>query len=155
MDEERARCSQGWGRATAGGAGLRVNDHSTVHADPRTHQHCCCEETLLSAPIISARRLSIMPEAVRSDGKVVVHFRHTGSAPILKTNKFKLPADAKFSTAATMLRKHLSLPDNEPLFLYCQTAFAPPPDELLADVAECFHVDGVLVLNYATIPAWG
>ena len=94
-------------------------------------------------------------DAVRADGKVVVHFRHTGDAPILKTSKFKLPGTAKFSTAAQMLRKHLSLPDSTPLFLYCQSAFAPPPDELLSDVASCFHVDGVLVLNYATIQAWG
>ena len=54
------------------------------------------------------------------------------------------------------LRKLLSLGDSEPLFLYCQCAFAPPPDELLSDVAECFADNkGVLLVNYATIPAWG
>ena len=40
-------------------------------------------------------------------------------------------------------------------FLYCNSAFAPPPDELVSDVAECFHVEGVLVLNYCLTPAWG
>jgi hypothetical protein len=40
-------------------------------------------------------------------------------------------------------------------FLYCNSAFAPPPDEKLADVASCFHVDGILILNYCTTPAWG
>ena len=30
-----------------------------------------------------------------------------------------------------------------------------PPDELVSDVAECFHVEGVLVLNYCLTPAWG
>lgn len=40
-------------------------------------------------------------------------------------------------------------------FLYCNSAFAPPPDELVSDVAQCFHVEGVLVLNYCCTPAWG
>jgi ubiquitin-like protein ATG12 len=94
--------------------------------------------------------------AVGSDNKVVVQFKNTGDAPILKTSKFKLPATAKFSTAAQHLRKLLSLADSEPLFLYCQCAFAPSPDELLSDVAECFaDNNGVLLVNYATIPAWG
>lgn len=40
-------------------------------------------------------------------------------------------------------------------FVYVNAAFAPSPDELVADVAKCFHVDGVLNLNYCTTPAWG
>ena len=29
-------------------------------------------------------------------------------------------------------------------------AFAPSPDELIADVAKCFHVDGVLNISWNT-----
>ena len=94
------------------------------------------------------------PPPIR-DGKVVVHFRHTGGAPILKQQKFKVPADARFSTVTALLRSHLRLKDEDPLFLYCNSAFAPPPDELVSDVASCFHVDGVLMLNYCITPAWG
>lgn len=40
--------------------------------------------------------------------------------------------------------------------LYCHTAFAPPPDELVGDLASCFcDAQGVLVLNYSLTPAWG
>ena len=43
-----------------------------------------------------------------------------------------------------------------PQFLYCSSAFAPPPDERLSDVKACFaHSDGVLILNYCLQPAWG
>ena len=43
-----------------------------------------------------------------------------------------------------------------PQFLYCHTAFAPPPDELVGDLAECFSdAQKVLVLNYSLTPAWG
>jgi len=94
-------------------------------------------------------------KAVRADGKVVVHFRHTGDAPILKQSKFKVPADAQFQVVTELLRKHLGLASEDPLFLYCNSAFAPPPDELVSDVASCFHVDGILVLNYCLTPAWG
>jgi ubiquitin-like protein ATG12 len=94
--------------------------------------------------------------AVREDGKVVVHFRHAGSAPVLAPPaKFKLPGDAKFEVATQLLRSKLGLPAGEPLFLYCNSAFAPPPDELIMDVATCFHTSGVLELNYCTTPAWG
>jgi len=112
------------------------------------------------------------------DGKVIVNFKHTGDAPILRTTKFKVPADAPFQTVTALLRKALGLQAQDPLvcarpqhrvptaalcshapkrrqFLYCNSAFAPPPDELVSDVAECFHVEGVLVLNYCLTPAWG
>ena len=36
-----------------------------------------------------------------------------------------------------------------------QQRLRAPPDELVSDVAECFHVEGVLVLNYCLTPAWG
>jgi ubiquitin-like protein ATG12 len=92
---------------------------------------------------------------VRADGKVVVHFRNVGSAPVLAQQKFKLPAQQKFEVATQLLRSKLGLGSGEPLFLYCNSAFAPSPDELIADVAACFHVGGILVLNYCVTPAWG
>jgi len=92
---------------------------------------------------------------VREDGKVIVHFNHAGSAPVLAQQKYKVPADAKFEVAIALLRSKLRLAEEESLFLYCNSAFAPPPDELIRDVAECFHVGGILILNYCTTPAWG
>ena len=47
--------------------------------------------------------------------KVVVRFRHTGSAPVLKQSKFKLPASMRFHSISTQLRKHLQLDPSEPL----------------------------------------
>ena len=96
------------------------------------------------------------------DAKIVVHFRHTGDAPILKQSKFKVPASAKFSVVLQLLRSHLRLPPEASLFLYCNCAFAPSPDVIVGDVAACFASkearaggDGVLVLNYSLTPAWG
>jgi len=94
-------------------------------------------------------------DPVREDGKVIVQFRNAGSAPVLAQQKFKLPANAKFEVATQLLRSKLGLTPQDSLFLYCNSAFAPPPDELIHDVAQCFHVGGILVLNYCTTPAWG
>ena len=49
------------------------------------------------------------------DGKVIVHFKHTGDAPILRTAKFKVPADAPFQTVTALLRKALGLQAQDPL----------------------------------------
>uniref|UniRef100_A0A7S2HRQ0 Ubiquitin-like protein ATG12 n=1 Tax=Haptolina brevifila TaxID=156173 RepID=A0A7S2HRQ0_9EUKA len=92
---------------------------------------------------------------VRADGKVVVQFRNAGGAPVLAQQKYKMSASAKFEVATQLLRSKLGLGADAPLFLYCNSAFAPPPDELMSDVASCFHVGGVLILNYCTTPAWG
>lgn len=129
------------------------------------------------APSAAAAPSAARGSGVREDGKVVVQFRHAGDAPILKQAKFKVPATARFQVVTQLLRSHLHLETDDPLvrrapppraaraaahrprarrqFLYCNSAFAPPPDELVADVAACFHVDNVLVLNYCTTPAWG
>mmetsp|Transcript_8731 Transcript_8731/g.26833 ORF Transcript_8731/g.26833 Transcript_8731/m.26833 type:complete len:102 (+) Transcript_8731:28-333(+) len=90
-----------------------------------------------------------------ADGKVTVVFKHAGDAPILKKCTFKLPATATLALVAEQLRKQLGLATQEPLFLYCSTAFAPPPDQRLGDVAQCFQVGSSLVLHYSTTPAWG
>ena len=91
---------------------------------------------------------------VREDGKVVVHFRHTGSAPILRQQKFKVPSDARFSTVTTLLRKQLGMtPDNSlvrsstlPLFFFHCTstrvldvrlALTPPPATRLTCDSFC------------------
>ena len=49
------------------------------------------------------------------DGKVIVNFKHTGDAPILRTAKFKVPADAPFHTVTALLRKALGLQAQDPL----------------------------------------
>ena len=49
------------------------------------------------------------------DGKVIVNFKHTGDAPILRTAKFKVPADAPFHTVTALLRKALGLQVQDPL----------------------------------------
>ena len=61
-----------------------------------------------------ASGMSSSASAVK-DGKVIVNFKHTGDAPILRTAKFKVPADAPFHTVTALLRKALGLQVQDPL----------------------------------------
>lgn len=84
--------------------------------------------------------------------KVVVLFRATGDAPIMKQSKFKIGGTEKFAKVIDFLRKQLH---RETLFLYINSAFSPTPDENIWDLFENFGIDGKLVVNYACSMAWG
>ncbi|PVU90665.1 hypothetical protein BB561_004790 [Smittium simulii] len=87
--------------------------------------------------------------------KVVVRFRSTGSAPILKRSIFKISATQKFQALIVFLRKELGYKPSDPLFLYVNSSFSPAPDELIENLARCFCVESQLIINYATTAAWG
>mmetsp|Transcript_22030 Transcript_22030/g.36491 ORF Transcript_22030/g.36491 Transcript_22030/m.36491 type:complete len:98 (+) Transcript_22030:371-664(+) len=89
---------------------------------------------------------------IGKDGKVIIQFRAAGDAPILKQSKFKMNAADKFAVVIDFLRKQVH---RESVVIFCNSAFSPCPDQLVQDLFKCFHVDGVLVLNYATTVAWG
>lgn len=87
--------------------------------------------------------------------KVKVHFVATGSAPILKKTKFHINAAERFVSVSGFLRKMLKLECGQSLFLYCNSAFVPSPDELLQDLNDSFSVRDELVLHYSLQEAWG
>ncbi|CCI47723.1 unnamed protein product [Albugo candida] len=82
-------------------------------------------------------------------------FVAVGNAPLLQKTKFTINANDTLSVVYDFLRKQLQLRDSDALFLYCNRAFAPAPDQLLFDLAKCFSIDNVLILNYSLTHAWG
>ncbi|KAJ3255537.1 hypothetical protein HDU77_003661 [Chytriomyces hyalinus] len=87
--------------------------------------------------------------------QVVVRFRATGSAPILKQSIFKITASQRFQAVIGFLRKELALGPGDSLFLYINSAFAPAPDEVVATLFKNFGTEGSLIVNYSTTAAWG
>jgi len=73
----------------------------------------------------------------------------------MKQNFYKIAASNKFSAVISFLRKELAYKNSDPLFLYINSAFAPAPDEMVANLYKCFQTDGQLIVNYATTTAWG
>jgi ubiquitin-like protein ATG12 len=91
----------------------------------------------------------------KTQQKVKVHFVATGSAPIMKKTKFQISADQRFASVSTFLRKMLKIEAGQSLFLYCNSAFVPSPDELLQDLRDSFAVREELVVHYSLQEAWG
>ena len=95
------------------------------------------------------------PTQTSQPQKVLVQFRHAGDAPILRQTKFTVSSELDVAATLALLRMLLHMPNDKALHLYVNSAFAPPHDQLLGDLAQCFAIDGTLTLNYCTTPAWG
>ncbi|KAI9985828.1 hypothetical protein PInf_024601 [Phytophthora infestans] len=92
--------------------------------------------------------------------KVTLQFVAVGSAPLMKRTKFTVSGHDQLSVVYKFLRKQLRLKDSESLFVYCNSSFAPSPDQRLSSLfevleASSFQVGDVLVLNYSLTQAWG
>eukprot|EP00301_Raphidiophrys_heterophryoidea_P021772 c609_g1_i1.p1 GENE.c609_g1_i1~~c609_g1_i1.p1 ORF type:complete len:150 (+),score=32.29 c609_g1_i1:44-451(+) len=94
-------------------------------------------------------------KVVIKDGKVVIMFRATGNAPILRQQKFKISASESFQAVGDFLRRQLRMKNTDSLFLFCNSGFSPAPDAVVGDLAQCFHLEGCLVVNYCLTAAWG
>ncbi|KAK4685407.1 ubiquitin-like protein ATG12, partial [Tremellales sp. Uapishka_1] len=118
-------------------------------------------EGVSSAPLVASP--SIDPSArtaldsykTKDATKVIVRFKSVGSAPIMKTNFFKITASNKFQAVIAFLRTQLGLKPTDPLFTYINSAFAPAPDDTVANLYKCFGTEGHLIVNYSNTQAWG
>lgn len=98
--------------------------------------------------------------------KIIVSFKATGSAPVLKVSKFRVKREGTtFDYITSFLRRQLSggfgksaaTPQHPPsLFLYLNSSFSPRPDETLENLYRCFATsDGQLLISYSLVEAWG
>ncbi|CBJ33065.1 Autophagy-related protein 12 [Ectocarpus siliculosus] len=86
--------------------------------------------------------------------KVKVHFKPIANAPILRKSKFQVNSAWNCSELEASLRSMLQISDTTPLFLYCNSAFEPSPDQSLSDLYKCFNVNKELLMNYSITEAW-
>jgi ubiquitin-like protein ATG12 len=87
--------------------------------------------------------------------KVVILFKAVGNTPILKRSKAKISTSSQFREVIGFIRKMLKMKNDQSLFLYCNQAFCPSPDELVGDLYKTFGTEKMLVINYCTTAAWG
>ncbi|GAA5994152.1 hypothetical protein JCM11641_001039 [Rhodosporidiobolus odoratus] len=110
-----------------------------------------------TANTLSAPREALQPyQTADTSVKVVVRFKATGNAPILKQTVYKLAGSHKFERVIAFLRKELGSKPSEALFLYINSSFSPAPDDTVANLTKCFGgTDGVLTVHYSSTQAWG
>uniref|UniRef100_K3X0L1 Ubiquitin-like protein ATG12 n=1 Tax=Globisporangium ultimum (strain ATCC 200006 / CBS 805.95 / DAOM BR144) TaxID=431595 RepID=K3X0L1_GLOUD len=87
--------------------------------------------------------------------KVTLQFVAVGNAPLMKRTKFTVNGHDQLSVVYKFLKKQLRLKDTDALFVYCNSSFAPSPDQKLNSLFECFQVGEMLILNYSLTQAWG
>eukprot|EP00887_Chlorella_sp_A99_P005067 scaffold36.g5067.t1 len=75
---------------------------------------------------------------------LVIHFKATGDAPILKQAKVKIDSNERFAKLLEFLRKKLG---REAVFAYLKDAFCPSPEERVGVLFAAFGVDGRLGMN--------
>jgi ubiquitin-like protein ATG12 len=66
--------------------------------------------------------------------KVVVRFKAVGNATQIRRDVVKVSAAQKFETCVSYVRKQLKAQDNESVFLYVNSAFAPALDEVVGNL---------------------
>ncbi|KAK9803139.1 hypothetical protein WJX72_000427 [[Myrmecia] bisecta] len=84
--------------------------------------------------------------------QVVILFKATGDAPILKQQKVKVGSQERFAKVVDYLRKKLA---RDQVFVYLKEAFSPSLEEHIFVLYSAYGVDGRLIVNYACTPAWG
>ncbi|EIM92172.1 autophagy protein 12, partial [Stereum hirsutum FP-91666 SS1] len=84
---------------------------------------------------------------------VIILFKAVGNAPIMKQNFFKVTVSNRFQAVIQFLRKELGWKASDPLFTYINLAFAPAPDDTVANLYKSFATDGRLIVNYRSVHA--
>lgn len=77
-----------------------------------------------------------------------------GSTPKLQRDKFKVASKLTVGDMCEKIRTALSL-DSDALSLYIASAFIPSPDTTIGDLYRLHGTGDRLIINYATVPAWG
>lgn len=88
--------------------------------------------------------------------KIEVLFKPVGDAPCVKRAKWKVFRSDTLSTMTSFLFKYLSLvPQEDRLFIFVSSSFAPSLDTELGTLYDCFSTEGTLILQYCKSLAWG
>ena len=97
-----------------------------------------------------------LPPDLDPSRRVVVLFKATGDAPILRQNKVRVRADARFEDVVAHLSKLIK---RERAFAYLGAAFTPSYDARVGALCDGYgernDEGGRLVVFYSTTPAWG
>jgi len=87
--------------------------------------------------------------------RVVILFKATGDAPILKQNKVRVRADAAFADVVAHLNKLLKMPSSSSSFTYLGASFTPDYAQRVGALCDAYGDGRQLVVFYSTTPAWG
>ncbi len=88
----------------------------------------------------SAATVSSSVSSSSSTASVRIQFRSIGNAPVLRKTKFKVGGNERIYTISKFLKSQLNLSENDSLWLYVPSTFAPAPDDTLGDLNQAFGI---------------
>ncbi|XP_064406907.1 ubiquitin-like protein ATG12 [Halichondria panicea] len=91
-------------------------------------------------------------QAVR---KITVSLKPAGDAPTLNKSKFLVESDKTVGWLHQWLRKAIKCEPDESTFVYVSQCFAPPLDQDLDTLHQCYGTGEKLILHYCKSQAWG
>lgn len=136
-------------------------DRGTISAALDASQEGTPPSTLDDSNTAKSVTISSQPSApsttpaVTNTGKVKVQLMAVGRAPRLAQSKFIVQAKDSFRALLPVLRRLLQLREDQALFLFVNSAFAPAPEDKFGDLFNCFGKTGTLIVNYSLDEAWG
>lgn len=85
--------------------------------------------------------------------KVVIQFKASGNAPVLRQNKVKISSTQCFKMINSFLRKQLNLKPSESIFLYVNSRFTPTPDESISNLYKVFMILFIdsMMINFSVL----
>ncbi|KAH8601187.1 ubiquitin-related domain-containing protein [Bisporella sp. PMI_857] len=88
--------------------------------------------------------------------KITVRFVPVGAAPALSRNVCKISSTQRFEQVVSYLRRTLRVGQEQGVFLYVNSSFAPALDEVVGNLHGCFKDSrDQLVVSYSMTPAFG
>lgn len=94
-----------------------------------------------STSVPSGTSVGTVPStSVPSTASVRIQFRSIGNAPVLRKTKFKVGSNERIFTISKFLKTQLNLSENDSLWLYVPSTFAPAPDDTLGDLNQAFGI---------------
>lgn len=97
-----------------------------------------------------------MQESLHAEpNKIEVLFKNTGNAPIMKRSKWNVRVSSTVFDTVNFIRKYLKIDPSQSIFIYVNQSFAPPLDQTIQNLFDCYESDKKLVLYYSITQAWG
>ncbi|XP_063701739.1 autophagy protein 12-like [Culicoides brevitarsis] len=95
------------------------------------------------------------PAAPSNNSKIDIYLNAVGSSPIMKNKRWAVDQEKQVDWVIKFIHRFLKLKPEERIFLYVNQTFAPPPDQSIRNIYDCYGAGGKLNLYYCISPAWG
>jgi len=87
--------------------------------------------------------------------KVSVVLRPVGNAPMLQKQRYNVDQSKTVQWMAKWIKNKLKSQTSDSIIIFTAQHFAPPLDQQVGNLYDCFGANDKLVVHYATQPAWG